>query len=123
MKQPEIFKNWRKSWETPLTRMSGSDEDYLNNLRETALYSIRVYKKERNKIEQRKKDEQEIFKFFSELDKISEKQLFALYVVVNWRTYLQRLRTDCAPVYNGLYIKMCVPKTMNLASKTITTNQ
>lgn len=73
MKQPEIFKNWRKSWETPLPRMYGSDETYLNDLREKALYSIRVYKEERNKIEQRKKDEQEIFKFFAELDKISEK--------------------------------------------------
>ena len=72
MKHPEIFKKWRKSWESPSVRICGNDETYLNQLREQALYCIGVYKEERNKIKQRKKDEQEMFKFFQELDKISK---------------------------------------------------
>lgn len=73
MKQPEVFKNWRKSWESPLPTIYGIDETYLNELREKALNSISVYKEARKKIEKRKKDVQEINKFFAELDKISEK--------------------------------------------------
>ena len=71
MKQPEAIKNFRQRFENPI-RMSGNDEDYLKGLREKALYCITVYKEERKKIEQLKKDEEEVLNYFNYLDSLEE---------------------------------------------------
>jgi hypothetical protein len=71
MKQPEIFKHWRKTWEYPLDFVP-INEDELDRLRDNALDAISRYKEYKNMLNKREKERQEMLKFFEELDKISD---------------------------------------------------
>ena len=72
MEQPEVFKNFRRSWTNPV--MIYEDKgDRLNRLREDAIQSIGFYKEEKNRIELRKKEEDEILKYFEYLDSLEKK--------------------------------------------------
>lgn len=61
MKQPEVFKQWREKQERPiLSILYEYEKEQLNNLREKAIHAIKVYKRVKQRLEQRDKDKKEV---------------------------------------------------------------
>ena len=71
MKQPEVFKNLKYQFEHPFT-MDGNDNDYIKRLRNTALEHIAIYKNEKKRIDKRKKEQEEVLKYFDYLDNLDK---------------------------------------------------
>lgn len=72
MKQPEVFKNFRLSWETPIFGDKDFEKKELARLREKCLEILKHYREEKKRFEKRNLEREEVLKYFDFLDSLDK---------------------------------------------------
>tara|TARA_R110000764_G_scaffold73295_1_gene149598 strand:- start:336 stop:551 length:216 start_codon:yes stop_codon:yes gene_type:complete len=71
MKQPEIFKQLKHEWESPIHDLS-YDEKRIEDLRNAALNAIKAYKEEKKYTLEIEEKQKELLKYFEYLDSLEK---------------------------------------------------
>ena len=74
MKIPNYLKKIKKDIENQKSWLTGEDnEKNLKSIRDKALHCIKLYKEEKNRVIERKKEINDLIEFIDKIEKISEK--------------------------------------------------